>query len=171
MHSLHFVAVNIRSAHNVGSLFRTADALGVAKIWLTGYKPTPEHSQVKKTALGAETSVPWEHVTDPIECLERLRRDGVRLVALEKADRSTDLADYVPVFPIALVLGNEVDGLTTMQIARCDEVVSIRQHGKKESLNVTIAAAIAAWGILNRSEALSLRKGFLRSAVGRPRSE
>lgn len=157
---LHYVAVNIRSAQNVGSLFRTADSLGVAKIWLAGYSPTPEHPMVKKTALGAEASVPWEHVTDPIECLERLRRDGIRLVALETTDGATalasasggatDLAEYAPVFPMALVLGNEVEGLTTMQLARCDETVSIRQHGEKESLNVTIAAAIAGWVILNK---------------------
>lgn len=147
---LHYVAVNIRSAQNVGSLFRTADSLGVAKIWLAGYSPTPEHPMVKKTALGAETSVAWEHVTDPIECLERLRRHGVRLVALETTGGATDLAEYAPVFPMALVLGNEVEGLTTMQLARCDETVGIRQHGEKESLNVTIAAAIAAWAVLNK---------------------
>lgn len=151
MNALHYVAINIRSAQNVGALFRTADAIGVSKIWLTGYTPTPEHPQVRKTALGAETSVPWEHVTDPIECLERLKRDGARLVALETSDRATDLTEYAPTFPIALVLGNEVDGLATMQLARCDEVVSIRRHGKKESLNVTIAAGIAAWAMLNRS--------------------
>ena len=148
-HALDLVAVNLRSAQNVGALFRTADSLGANKIWLAGYTPTPEHPLVKKTALGAETTVPWEHVTDPIECLERLRRDGIRLVALETTGGATDLAEYAPVFPLALVLGNEVEGLTAMQLARCDETVSIRQHGKKESLNVTIAAAIAAWAVMN----------------------
>lgn len=147
---LDLVAINLRSAQNVGALFRTADALGVRKIWLAGYTPTPEHTMVKKTALGAETSVEWEHVTDPIECLLRLRRDGLRVVALETANGATDIADYTPSFPLALVLGNEVEGLTTMQLTRCDEVVSIRQHGRKESLNVAVAAGIAAWSLLNR---------------------
>ncbi|HWQ99862.1 MAG TPA: TrmH family RNA methyltransferase [Candidatus Methylomirabilis sp.] len=150
MPTLEVVAVNIRSAQNVGALFRTADALGVNKIWLTGYSPTPEHSMAKKTALGAETTVPWEHVTDPIECLERLRRDGTRLVALETAKGASDLAGYVPQFPMALVVGNEVEGLTAMQLARCDDIVSIRQRGQKESLNVAIATAITAYVVLNR---------------------
>ncbi len=146
---LQIVAVNIRSAQNVGSLFRTADSLGVSKVWLAGYTPTPEHPLVKKTALGAEMTVPWESVPDPIECLERLERDRVRIVGLELADRAEDLADYEPTFPLALVLGNEVDGLTTMQLARCKDVISIRQQGIKESLNVGVAAGIAVWKLLN----------------------
>lgn len=146
---LDLVALNIRSAQNVGSLFRTADSLGVSKIWLTGYTPTPEHPLVKKTALGAEQSVEWEHVTDPIECLERLTHNGVHVVGLELTDGAVDLAGYEPSFPMALVLGNEVDGLTTMQLARCDKVISIHQRGIKESLNVGVAAGIAAWAILN----------------------
>lgn len=146
---LHLVAVNIRSAQNVGSLFRTADSLGVSKLWITGYTPTPEHVMVKKTALGAEATVDWEQVTDPIECLERLKRDGCRIVGLELAHHAVDLADYEPTFPMALVLGNEVDGLTTMQLARCDDVIAIAQHGTKESMNVGVAAGIATWGLLN----------------------
>lgn len=146
---LDFVAVNIRSAQNVGSLFRTADSLGVRKIWLTGYTPTPKHPLVAKTALGAERTVAWEHATDPIACLERLRRESVRIVGLELDDRATDLAAYPPSFPCAVVLGNEVDGLTAMQLARCDDVISIPQHGAKESLNVSVAAGIAAWRLLH----------------------
>jgi 23S rRNA (guanosine2251-2'-O)-methyltransferase len=150
--ALDIVAVNIRSAQNVGALFRTADSLGVHKIWLAGYTPTPEHKMVAKTALGAEMSVPWESVTDPIECLERLKHDGMRIVGLEIADGAKDLTTYQPQFPMALVLGNEVEGLTTMQLARCDDVVSIKQEGQKESLNVTMAAGIATWALLNRSD-------------------
>lgn len=146
---IHLVAVNIRSAQNVGSLFRTADSLGVLKIWLAGYTPTPEHPMVKKTALGAETAVAWEHAADPIECLERLTRDGLRVAGLELADGSTDLAGYQPTFPMALVLGNEVEGLTPMQLARCDDIVSISQKGIKESLNVSVAAGIAVWTLLH----------------------
>ena len=104
---------------------------------------------VKKTALGAEGTVSWAHVMDPIECLEQLRRKGACIVGLELTDVSTDLADYHPRFPLALVLGNEVEGLTAMQLARCDDVISIRQQGKKESMNVGVAAGIAAWKLLN----------------------
>ena len=146
---LHLVPVNIRSAQNVGSLFRTADSLGVSKIWLAGYTPTPEHPLVQKTALGAERAVPWESISDPIECLERLAREGIHILGLELADRSQDLADYEPSFPLALVLGNEVDGLTAMQLARCKEVVCIQQRGMKESLNVSVAAGIAVWKLMN----------------------
>lgn len=148
--SLQLVAVNIRSAQNIGSLFRTADSLGVSKIWITGYSPTPEHVMVNKTALGAEEAVDWEQVTDPIECLERLKREGVRIVGLELTHGAVDLADYEPTFPMALVLGNEVEGLTTMQLARCDDVIAIAQRGIKESMNVGVAAGIAAWALLHR---------------------
>jgi 23S rRNA (guanosine2251-2'-O)-methyltransferase len=149
MKEFHLVALNIRSAQNVGALFRTADSLGVSKIWLAGYTPTPEHPMVAKTALGAEKVIDWEQVTDPIECLERLRRDGVHVVGLELDERAIDLASYQPVFPMALVLGNEVEGLTAMQLARCQDVVSIGQRGIKESLNVGVAAGIATWKLLN----------------------
>ena len=104
---------------------------------------------VAKTALGAEKTVAWEHLMDPIECLERLRRDGVRIIGLELDDRAVDLAEYAAVSPCAVVLGNEVEGLTAMQLARCDDVVSIHQKGIKESLNVGVAAGIAVWKLLH----------------------
>lgn len=142
---VQLVAVNIRSAYNVGVLFRSADALGVSKIWLAGYTPTPEHDSVQKTALGAEATVPWERVIDPIECLDRLRSDGIRIYGLELSESATDLADLVPSYPCAIVLGNEVEGLSAMQMEHCDKIVQIRQVGKKESLNVAVAGSIAMW--------------------------
>jgi len=149
MPHLHLIALNIRSAQNVGSLFRTADSLGVFKLWLAGYTPSPEHAMVKKTALGAEKTVAWEHVADPLKCLEDLRSKGVRIVGLELTADAINLAEYQPTFPMALVLGNEVEGLTATQLARCDEVICIAQKGKKESLNVGVAAGIAVWGLLS----------------------
>lgn len=107
---------------------------------------------VAKTALGAEKTVAWEHVTDPIACLEQLRQAGYRIVGLELDERAVDLSAYQPTFPSALVLGNEVEGLTAMQLERCDDVVAIHQHGKKESLNVGVAAGIASWAILNHAD-------------------
>jgi 23S rRNA (guanosine2251-2'-O)-methyltransferase len=145
MSPVYVVAVNIRSAYNIGALFRTADALGVAKILLAGYCPTPAHPEVKKTALGAETTVAWEHYTDAMACLERLRHEGMRLVALEIGAGGTELSAYHPSFPTALVIGNEVGGLTSLQLDMCDDRVYIQQQGMKESLNVTIAAAIAMY--------------------------
>lgn len=145
MHQIHLVAINIRSALNVGSFFRSADAFGIHKIWLTGYSPTPEHEAVKKTALGAEATVAWEKVVDPIACLGRLRAEGVRIIGLERTKGAKDLASYKPSCPCAIVVGNEVEGLSKMQMACCDDIVEITQVGMKESLNVSVAAGIAMW--------------------------
>lgn len=142
---VHLVAVNIRSAFNVGVLFRSADSFGVEKIWVTGYTPTPDHESVKKTALGAEETVAWERVVDPIECLDRLRASGVHVYALEIAEGAKDLADLDPKYPCAIVVGNEVEGLSRMQMEHCDEIVMLPQRGQKESLNVGVAGSIAMW--------------------------
>jgi len=147
MHQIDVVAVNIRSALNVGALFRSSDALGIHKLWLAGYSATPDHVTVKKTALGAEKTVAWEKVSDPVECLEKLRREGIRLVALERTERAQALNEYRPKFPIAIVIGNEVEGLSDMMLDLCDDIVAIKQYGTKESLNVMVAAGIAMWKI------------------------
>jgi tRNA G18 (ribose-2'-O)-methylase SpoU len=147
---IDLVAINIRSALNVGSLFRSADALGINKIWLAGYSATPEHEQVKKTALGAEQTVEWEKVVDPIECLERLKSEGIHIIGLERTEGAKDLESYKPQFPCAVVVGNEVEGLSKMQMERCDDIVEIVQSGQKESLNVAVAAGIAMYQICQR---------------------
>jgi tRNA G18 (ribose-2'-O)-methylase SpoU len=104
---------------------------------------------VKKTALGAEQVVPWEHMPDPIACMERLRAEGIRVVGLEIVEGAKDLRSYQPTFPMALVLGNEVEGLSPLQLKACHEHVMIPQQGSKESLNVMVAAGIAAWVLLH----------------------
>lgn len=142
---VHLVAVNIRSAFNVGVLFRTADSFGITKIWVAGYTPTPDHESVKKTALGAEETVSWEQVIDPISCLDMLRASGVHVYALEIADDAKQLADLDPIYPCAIVVGNEVEGLSKMQMEHCHEVVMLPQRGQKESLNVGVAGSIAMW--------------------------
>lgn len=149
MKELHLVAANIRSAYNVGALLRTADSLGVTKVWMAGYTPPGDHLSVTKTALGAEKTVAWEHVPDVIGCLERLRAQGVRIVGLELTEGAADLRTHRPTFPMALVLGNEVEGLSALQLKACDETVMIPQKGSKESLNVMVAAGIAAWVLLS----------------------
>ncbi|MEK7116502.1 MAG: TrmH family RNA methyltransferase [Patescibacteria group bacterium] len=148
---LHFIAHNIRSAENVGALFRTCDSLGITRLWITGYSPTPAHSKVAKTALGAETAVEWEQRIDVTSVVEELRREGTRIVALEIAEGATNLAKYLPHQKTALLLGNEVTGIPPSILALCDDVVAISQRGKKESLNVAVAAGIAGFWMLHHS--------------------
>ncbi len=149
-HYVHLVLINVRSALNVGSMLRTADAFNIKKVWLTGYTPTPEHPTVKKTALGAELTVPWEHVVDPIACLDRLKKDGVHLYALEcGVTGAIAINEAEIVHPSAIIVGNEVEGLSKMQLSRCDGILEIPMLGAKESLNVAVAAGIALWEVVS----------------------
>ena len=137
------VADNVRSAFNMGGIFRTADFFGAERIVLCGYSPTPENPQVAKTALGADASTPWERVADVRDAVDRLRAEGRRIYALETADGATDIARFSPVFPCAVLLGNERFGLDPDVVAMADEVLEIRSHGLKNSLNVVSAFAVA----------------------------
>lgn len=130
---------DIRSAFNVGSIFRTADALGAERIFLCGYTPTPKDEKVKKTALGAEESVGWEKCGQTWRVIERLKKQGVFVVALEQSLKSVMHYEFKPQWPMALVLGNEVKGLPKSILDRCDAVVELPMLGKKESLNVSVA--------------------------------
>ncbi len=153
---LYIIAHNIRSAYNVGAIFRTCDGAGVDKIYLTGYTQSPAEGEAKskpekmvaKTALGAEKNVLWEKVEDPVILINRLKKEKVRIIALEKTDRSISIADFKPEFPMALVLGHEVDGVADDILGLCDDVVGIPMRGRKESLNVSVAAGIAIYEIL-----------------------
>ena len=127
----------------MGGIFRTADFFGAERIILCGYSPTPENPQVKKTALGADVSTPWEHIPDVRDAIDRLRAEGRRIYALETVDGATDIARFTPVFPCALLLGNERFGLDPDVVAQADEVLEIRSHGLKNSLNVVSAFAVA----------------------------
>lgn len=138
------VADNVRSAFNMGGIFRTADFFGAERLVLCGYTPTPENPQVKKTALGADETTPWERVGDVRDAIDRLRAEGRRIYALETVDGATDIAHCVPVFPCALLLGNERFGLDPDVVGLADEVLEIRSHGLKNSLNVVSAFAVAA---------------------------
>jgi tRNA G18 (ribose-2'-O)-methylase SpoU len=138
------VADNIRSAFNAGGIFRTADFFGASRIVLCGYTPTPDAPQVRKTALGADESVPWERVADVRDAIDAFRREGRRIYALETVDGATPVERLAPVFPCALLLGNERFGLDPDVVRSADEVVEIRSHGTKNSLNVVSAFAVAA---------------------------
>ncbi len=145
---LFIIAHNIRSLHNVGSIFRTADSLGVAKVYLTGYTGTPPDPKIAKVALGAEQFVPWEQSKSLVRLIKKLRSNGVRIAALENNVAKTILlSKYKPTFPLALILGEETKGHTKKLLEMVDDIIEIPMHGKKESLNVSVAAGIAIYGI------------------------
>ncbi len=143
----YVICDNIRSTFNVGAIFRTADAAGITKIYLCGYTPCPPRYEIEKVALGAEKTVPWEHVPQTWRLLERLKTQGVQIVALENNIElpTIDYRDFVPRFPMALVLGNEVTGLSPALLQRTDAIITLPMRGKKESLNVAVAFGIATY--------------------------
>ncbi|MDD5623107.1 MAG: RNA methyltransferase [Candidatus Peribacteraceae bacterium] len=137
------LAHNIRSLWNVGSLFRTSDAFAVEKLYLTGYTAAPPRRELSKTALGAETSVPWEQCPDPAKVIARLQKQGWTIVALEQAKKAVNLTKYQPSSKVCLIVGHEVLGVPKELLRLCDDIVHIPMHGRKESLNVAVAAGIA----------------------------
>jgi len=145
---LVLVLDNIRSAYNVGSIFRTADGAGVDKIFLCGYTPSPkDEPKIAKTSLGAEKYVSWESCKQTWRLLEKLKVQGLKIIALEQTKNSIDYRKFKPKFPLALVLGNEVDGLSEQILKYADKIIEIPMRGKKESLNVSVAAGIALYEI------------------------
>ncbi len=148
MKSIYVVLDNVRSAHNVGAIFRTADGAGVAKIFLVGVTPQPIDrfgravSEIVKTSLGATESVPWEHCSDAATCIDMLRALGVEIVAVEQDTRSVLYSKHRPESDVAFVLGNEVDGVSQEFRDTADAIVEIPMHGVKESLNVATTAGI-----------------------------
>jgi len=153
------IAHNIRSTHNVGAIFRTSDGFGVKRVILSGYTPYPRlsrdarlphiseklTSQIHKTALGAEEIVPFEHQDTPD--LDALRAEGYVVIGLEQDKRSIMLQDYKPPQKIALLLGEEVEGITDDLRSKCDDLVEIPMQGQKESFNVSVAAGIALYAL------------------------
>ena len=151
--SIQLILHNIRSIHNVGSIFRTADAVGVEKIYLTGYSPTPQSDfvtagqapKMAKTALGAEKTVPWEYRKQIGPLLKKLKQDKVQIVALEQSPKSIDYKKFKPASDVVLVIGNEVRGVSQAILTKMDVVIEIPMRGKKESLNVAVAAGVALY--------------------------
>lgn len=155
-HKITVIAHDIRSTHNVGSLLRTAEGLGIDHVYFTGYTPYPLHehdtrlphiarkldAQIHKTALGAESLITWSVHTDIIQLLHDLKHEGVTICALEQSDRSVQLPTYMPKRDVAVLLGREVEGISTEILAHCDDIVEIPMFGQKESFNVVQAAAM-----------------------------
>ena len=144
---LTVVLDNVRSLNNIGSVFRTSDAFRVEHISLCGITATPPHREIHKTALGAEETVAWSYHEDTAECVKALKARGYRVYAVELAHGSLklDKDNIATDRPIALVLGNEIDGVQEEVMALCDGFLEIPQHGTKHSLNVSCAAAIVIW--------------------------
>jgi tRNA G18 (ribose-2'-O)-methylase SpoU len=144
----------VRSLYNVGAFFRSADAAGVSKLYLTGYTGYPPHRGITKTALGAEEQVPWEHNPDPIVVVDSLRAAGHEIAVIETHTRAIDLYDWVPAFPVCLVLGNEVDGVLPEISERADARIRIPMLGVKQSLNVAVAGGVVMYELLRKYAAL-----------------
>lgn len=148
-HPVVGVLEDIRSLYNVGSCFRTADAMLLRKLVLTGYTPSPPRKEIAKTALGATETVPWEYIRDPAEAVDHLRAEGYRVYALEITASSTRLDQLGTLeYPVAFVAGNEIAGVGTRTLDRCDGAIEIPMYGVKHSLNVAVAFGIAAWELV-----------------------
>ena len=140
---IYLVLDNLRSSFNVGCLFRTGEALGVRKIYLCGYTVTPQNPKLSKSALGSEKWILWEHFDSTLDCLLKLKRDNVTLYALETAFNAKDINIFKPVFPCALILGNERFGLGIPVLKKAHHILSIPLNGRKNSLNVAVCGSMA----------------------------
>jgi len=145
---------NIRSIHNVGSIFRTSDSFLIKKVYICGITATPENQRMAKTALGSTDSVEWEYIEKPKELIEKLERDNIIIVSVEQADKSIEIQDFNPLSKseYAFIFGNEVDGVREEFIKASKHVIEIPQVGTKHSLNVSVAAGIILWDFFSKKE-------------------
>jgi tRNA G18 (ribose-2'-O)-methylase SpoU len=143
---------NVRSLHNVGSTFRTADAFRMEKIILTGITGTPPHREIQKTALGSTESVSWEYAENAALAVQNLKGEGYKIVAIEQTNESKLLQEFdpMPSTKYCLVFGNEVDGVSDEVIALCDLALEIPQGGTKHSLNISVCVGIVAWEVFRK---------------------
>ncbi len=146
---------NVRSMYNVGSFFRTADAAAAEKLLLTGITACPPQPGIRKTALGAEEVVRWEHALDPLPLLDLLRERNYQIAAIETTPRAVDLFEWKPPFPVCIVFGHEVDGIRAEVSAHCDVHIRIPMLGRKHSLNVATAGGVVLFELLRKYQALS----------------
>lgn len=152
---LVIVLDNIRSLNNIGSVFRTADAFLVEKIFLCGITATPPHKDIRKTALGATESVDWAYEEDTVAMIHRLQEEGYEVLAIEQAEK----AQLLNTFQVdkkkkyALVFGNEVKGVSQKAVNQCDGVIEIPQYGTKHSLNISVSAGVVIWDFWSKFNA------------------
>lgn len=148
-HPLIIVLDDVRSMHNVGSVFRTADAFGVEAVYLCGYTPCPPHRDIHKTALGATETVLWKHTSSAELAVKDLKTRGYRILPVEQAHNSTNLSRFNwDQQPTALIFGNEVEGVSDKVLALADGVLEIPQFGAKHSLNIAVSAGVVLWEMI-----------------------
>ena len=143
---------NIRSMHNVGSVFRTADAFLISGICLCGFTPQPPHRDIHKTALGATDSVEWEYVEDTLELVEKLKEEKIKVLAIEQAEKSTMLQDFsiIQNQKYAVIFGNEVKGVQQKVVSESDYCIEIPQLGTKHSLNISVSVGVVLWDLFKK---------------------
>ena len=144
----YVICDNIRSLENVGSIFRTCDALGVTKIYLCGITGKPPHHKISKTALGAEETIPWEYCRQTGRLIDKLKKDKINVVALEQDKKSVEFTKVKFNFPLALIVGNEVKGVSKAILKKCNKIIFLPMSGQKESLNVSVAFGVAGYYII-----------------------
>ncbi|MGW9685333.1 RNA methyltransferase [Flagellimonas sp. 2504JD1-5] len=151
---------NIRSLNNIGSVFRTADAFLIQKIYLCGITATPPHKDIRKTALGATDSVDWEYRPNTLELVQELQAENTKIIAIEQAEGATMLHDYNASLgqAMALVFGNEVKGVSQEVVSASDMVLEIPQFGTKHSLNISVSVGVVVWDIWNKINAQKQKK-------------
>ena len=143
---------NIRSMHNVGSVFRTSDAFLIEAICLCGYTPQPPHRDIHKTALGATETVDWIHFATTTEAIQQLKERGYKIFAVEQTEGSISLEKFPAINePMAVIFGNEVEGVDASLLPLCDGCIEIPQLGMKHSLNISVAAGIVLWELVRKS--------------------
>ncbi|RWY56961.1 RNA methyltransferase [Mucilaginibacter gilvus] len=151
-HKLPVVVVldNVRSMHNIGSIFRTSDALAATAVYLCGITAQPPHRDIEKTALGATQSVTWQYFSDTLDAITELRADGYKIVAIEQAENSIMLNEFTPSADekYALIFGNEVNGVSDEAMQMIDTCIEIPQFGTKHSFNIVVSAGIVLWDFL-----------------------
>ena len=143
---------NVRSCNNVGSIFRTSDALLVRKIFLCGITATPPDKEIHKTALGSESTVEWEYFKTTEEAVELLKHENYTIIAVEQVEGSISLNDFLPEDneKLALIFGNEVKGVQQEVVNLCDKTIEIPQFGTKHSFNIAVSAGIVIWDLFNK---------------------
>ncbi|MDP3882729.1 MAG: TrmH family RNA methyltransferase [Candidatus Staskawiczbacteria bacterium] len=159
MKEFYVICDNIRSLENIGSIFRTSDALGVSKIFLCGISGRPPHHKISKTALGAENAIPFEYYKQTSRLIDKLREEKVQVVALEQdpparraGKKAINYIKFKPKFPLALLVGNEIKGVSKNILKKCDKIIELPMLGEKESLNVSVAFGVAGYKIIKQKK-------------------
>lgn len=161
-HPITILMENIRSAHNVGSILRTADALRLERVYCCGFTPDGSHRAVHKAALGAQDTVPWSHEQDALELVRRLKLEGYTIAALEITDSSSDASILTEAtFPLCIIAGNEIMGVSDDLIEECDLALELPQFGVKQSLNVSVATGVMLYDVVRSFR--SMRPSFIAS--------